>query len=230
MIVDYYFIIAAAGSGTRLDKNNPKQFLEYNGSPLYINIVKELEKNSKITAIIIITKKEYINYVYETTKKYTNKKLYVLVGGKERQDSIYNGILFIKENLKGNAIIAVQDGARPFVKQKYIDKTYEILLENSKVKGVVVGVSSKDTIKIIDENNIIIETPKRDNLFIAHTPQVFWYETLYNAYKYAYENSYYGTDDSSLVEFYGEKIEVLIGDYDNIKITTKEDLLYLNEK
>lgn len=228
MMRDYYFIIAAAGKGTRLDVNKPKQFMEYKEQPLYINIVKELEKNIKIKGIIIVTKTDHIEEVYNKARQFTLKELYVIEGGRERQDSIYKALNFMKENkISGKSIVGIQDGARPFIKQEYIDKTYDIILNNDNIDGVVVGVKAKDTIKIINEKGFIENTPIRENVMIAHTPQVFKYEILKDAYDTAYKLGYYGTDDSSLVEILGKKVFIFEGDYDNIKITTKEDLIYI---
>lgn len=222
----YYYIVAAAGIGKRMGLNYPKQFLEYKGKPVFITTVEKIEKNNKVTDIIIVTNKNYIKKVKDMIKKYKLKKVKeVVAGGEERQDSIYNGMKLIDDK---NSIVGIQDGVRPFIKQDYINRGYEELNENSNISGVVVGVKVKDTIKEIDKDKNILNTPKRENLIAAQTPQIFRTQILKKAYKSAFENNYYGTDDSSLVEYIGEKIKIIDGDYNNIKITTPEDLVFLS--
>ncbi|BDU51182.1 2-C-methyl-D-erythritol 4-phosphate cytidylyltransferase [Haliovirga abyssi] len=224
----YYYIVAAAGIGKRMRLDYPKQFLEYKGKPIFITTVEEIEKNSKVTDIIIVTNKDYIKEVKEMIKKYRLKKVKEIVaGGKERQDSIYNGLKLIDDN---DSIVGIQDGVRPFIKQNYIDEGYKKLNKNSTISGVVVGVKVKDTIKEIDKNKNIVNTPKREKLIAAQTPQIFRTQILKKAYESAFENDYYGTDDSSLMEYIGEKIEIIEGNYNNIKITTPEDLVFLKQK
>jgi 2-C-methyl-D-erythritol 4-phosphate cytidylyltransferase len=224
--VRYYFIVAAAGQGKRLGNSNPKQFLEYNGKALYLNVIEELEKNPHVSDIIVLTREEYIKKVENDCVSYKKVKK-VLCGGKERQDSIYNAIKYIKKICEPQDIIGVQDGARPFIRQDYISKTYKKLLENKDYAGIVVGVPVKDTIKIVDIDKNIQKTPKRDLLFAAQTPQIFYSRELIEAYEKAEDDKYYGTDDSSLLERIGKKVLAFEGSYDNIKITTAEDLVYI---
>ncbi|MBZ4683360.1 MAG: 2-C-methyl-D-erythritol 4-phosphate cytidylyltransferase [Fusobacteriaceae bacterium] len=223
----YYYIVAAAGVGKRMQLDYPKQFLEYNGKPIFIKTLETISKNRLVTDIIIVTNKDYIEKVKEYVKDFNIEKVKdIIQGGKERQDSVYNALEIINDE---DAIVAVQDGVRPFIKEEYIEKAYKELEKNMDISGVVIGVMVKDTIKVVDENGIIIQTPNRSSLVAAQTPQVFRLQTLKKAYKKAKEEGYLGTDDSSLVEIIGEKVKILEGDYDNIKITTKEDLIYLEK-
>src|SRR3712207_1523360 len=118
--------------------------------------------------------------------------------------------------------VMVQDAVRPFCKARYLRELYEVLQEG--YAGAVVGVPVKDTIKQISEEGLIEKTPTRSTLFAAQTPQAFRKEVLQEAYEKAYEDNFLGTDDSSLVERLGYPVKMLRGDYDNIKITTPEDL------
>ncbi len=218
----FYFVVAAAGVGKRMNLDYPKQFLEYKGKPLFINVLEKADKIKEITDIIIVTNKEYIEEVCHLCKKNDIKKVKkIIAGGKERYNSIYNALEIIEEN---ESFTAIQDGVRPFFKEEYIIKSIEILKNEDKIDGVVTGVKVKDTIKIIDENGIVKETPDRDKIIAAHTPQVFRTCILKRAYKKAIENGIYGTDDSSFVERDGGCIKFLNGDYSNIKITTPEDI------
>ena len=147
----------------------------------------------------------------------------ILAGGKERQDSIYNAL---KED-EGSTYILVQDGVRPFMKEKYIEMTCAALDRDKSLAGAVIGVPVKDTIKVVGLDGEILATPNRAGLVAVHTPQTFRGDILKKAYKKAEAEKFLGTDDSSLVERIGEKVKIITGDYDNIKITTLEDLLSL---
>jgi len=217
-------IVAAAGVGKRMNLGYPKQFLEIDGKPLFINSLEVAEKSDSIDEIVITTGKESIELVKELCEIYGISKVKnIISGGKERQYSIENALEYCEDN----SIIAVQDGVRPFLKDKYFSQALKMLEEDLKIDGIVVGVPLKDTIKKVNINGEVIETPKRDEYIAVHTPQIFRGNILKEAYKKARESNFLGTDDSSLVERIGGKIKVLIGDYDNIKVTTVEDLKFL---
>ncbi|MGF6906650.1 2-C-methyl-D-erythritol 4-phosphate cytidylyltransferase [Fusobacterium sp. PH5-44] len=222
-------IVVAAGYGKRMQLSYPKQFLEYKGKPLFIRPVLIGNDSELIDLIIIVTQKENIQKIDTICKlNNVNKPYNVIPGGLERQESVYNGIKELEniENLAENAIIFVQDGVRPFFKEKYIKDSLDEI-NNNDVDGVVIGVPVKDTIKIIDSNGFIISTPERKTLIGANTPQVFKHKILKKAYEMARDTNFLGTDDSSLVEKIGGKVKIIIGDYDNIKITTPEDLKFI---
>ena len=217
-------ILAAAGVGKRMGLNYPKQFFEYKGKPLFIFPLETAEKSSLIDEIIIVTNENNIDLVEKQCNKYNIKKVKkILSGGKERQDSIYNAL---KED-EGSTYILVQDGVRPFMKEKYIEMTCAALDNDKTIAGAVIGVPVKDTIKVVGSNGEILATPNRAGLVAVHTPQTFRGDILKKAYKKAEIEKFLGTDDSSLVERIGESVKVIAGDYDNIKITTLEDLLSL---
>lgn len=222
-------IVAAAGYGKRMQLSYPKQFLEYKEKPLFMQSIIIGDTSEYIDMIIIVTQKENIQLINDVCKENNIKKIYQIVeGGNERQESIYNGLKEVEniENLDKNPVIFVQDGVRPFFKEKYIKDSLDEI-NNNNVDGVVIGVPVKDTIKIIDENGFIISTPERKTLIGANTPQVFKHKTLKKAHEIAKKTNFLGTDDSSLVERIGGKIKIIIGDYDNIKITTPEDLKFI---
>ncbi len=220
----YTLIIAAAGSGKRMGLDQKKQFLKFKGISLYLNSVLQGEKSDLIDEIIIVTSKYDVeNVKCECNELKTKKVKKIVCGGAERQDSIYNALAQCKEG-----IVAVQDGARPFLEERYFEEGLISLLKNKDLSGVVVGVKAKDTIKKVCTNSLEIEsTPVRETLFLAQTPQIFRSEILKEAYELAKKNNYCGTDDSSLVERLGKKVAIIQGSYDNIKITTIEDLKYL---
>ena len=225
--IRYTLIVAAAGVGKRMGLSYPKQFLEHNGKPLFINVLEIGEKSKLISDIIVVTGKELIKEVKYMCEKFKITKVKEIAeGGKERQDSIYNALKFCDKN----SIIAVQDGVRPFFKEKYLEDAFNELKNNPYIDGVVVGVPVKDTIKVVNEAGIIISTPVRRALVAAQTPQVFRGKILIEAYEKAKEENFLGTDDSSLVEKYGGKVKISLGDYGNIKITTIEDISFLKRE
>lgn len=225
--IRYTLIVAAAGVGKRMGLSYPKQFLEHNGKPLFINVLEIGEKSKLISDIIIVTGKELKEEVKNMCEKFKITKVKEIAeGGKERQDSIYNALKFCDKN----SIIAVQDGVRPFFKEKYLEDAFNELKNNPYIDGVVVGVPVKDTIKVVNEAGIIISTPVRRALVAAQTPQVFRGKILIEAYEKAKEENFLGTDDSSLVEKYGGKVKISLGDYGNIKITTIEDISFLKQE
>ena len=225
-------IVAAAGFGKRMKLPYPKQFLKYDEKPLFLHSLLVGEKSEKIHAMLVITQRENIDKIREVCEANNIKKVYdVIEGGKERQESVYNGIKAIEniKNLDKNPIILVQDSVRPFFKEKYITDSIEELENNDKISGVIVGLPVKDTIKIVDDQGMITSTPVRKSLMAANTPQVFYYKVLKSAYENAENTNFMGTDDSSLVENIGGKVKVIMGDYDNIKITTPEDLEFIKK-
>lgn len=224
----YLYIVAAAGSGKRMGLSTPKQFLEFQGEPIFIKTLKVIEKSKLVTDIIVVTGEEHKDTVANYCKDFGITKLRNIVsGGKERQDSINNVMKTILN--PEEYIIAVQDGVRPFIKEKFIEEAYEKLLAEKDLAGVVVGVAVKDTVKVVDEEGNIKDTPERKTLYLAQTPQVFRGETLKLAYEKSEKEGFVGTDDSSLVERSGHKIKIIEGAYDNIKVTTVEDLVYFGE-
>lgn len=223
------YIVAAAGIGKRMGTNEPKQFLEIDEEPIVVKTLKVLSANENIDEILIVTNYDYVGLMKTYVEKFGIKKVRGIVeGGRERQDSIYNALMTI-DNIE-NYIVGIQDGVRPFIKAEYIDKAKEMLEENDGIDGIVVGVPLKDTVKVVDKNNKVISTPNRSTLMAAQTPQVFKGEVLVKAYKEAAADSYIGTDDSSLVERIGGNITFIEGSYDNVKITTVEDLLYFQKR
>ena len=215
-------IVAAAGVGKRRGLGYPKQFLEYKGKPLFIMPLEVAQNSNIVDEIIVVTNKENVSLVENYCNQYgLSKVVKVTEGGKERQNSIYNALKYDNNS----DIILVQDGVRPFLKEKYIEECCRVVAEER--LGAVVGVQVKDTIKVINENFEVVSTPKRADLIAVHTPQAFEGKLLKEAYEIAERENFLGTDDSSLVERIGGKVKIVLGDYDNIKITTQEDLKFL---
>ncbi|MDL2310596.1 2-C-methyl-D-erythritol 4-phosphate cytidylyltransferase [Peptostreptococcaceae bacterium OttesenSCG-928-C18] len=212
-------IITAAGSGTRMGSNKPKQFIELQGVPIIERTLKKFYNIDLINEIIIIVREDDLDFYDDLVCNYSSK-LKIVIGGKTREESTYNGLL---ETNESNEIIICHDGVRPFVSEEIILNSIKSMRDYN---AVVVAVPAKDTIKSVREDNTIAYTPKRKFLYNAQTPQVFKRNLIMDAYKKAFQDDIQVTDDSSLMEVIGEKVKIIEGSYSNIKITTKEDLIF----
>ena len=212
-------VIVAAGTGSRMNMGINKQFIKLKGKEIIAYTIEKFYNNSNIEDIVVVVKEDESEFFKtEILDKYNFKNVKIAYGGKERQDSVYNGLKLLDEKCD---VVLIHDGARPFVSDKIIDKSIEEAKEH---KAIVVGVPVKDTIKVIDNDKNIVDTPNRSVLWAVQTPQTFDYNILIDAYKDAFKNKFYGTDDAMLVERIGYKVKMLEGSYNNIKITTQEDL------
>lgn len=211
-------IIVAAGSGKRMKSDINKQFLEVSGKPVIAWTIDKFYNNKNIDNIILAIRKEDESSMRELLRKYGFDNIKLVYGGRERQDSIYN---CLKEIVHTDYVL-IHDGARPFIDDDIIDRCIE---NTKKYNCCCVGVPSKDTIKIVDNNGNIASTPDRNTLWCAQTPQAFHIDIIKKAYDYAYETDFWGTDDASLVENLGCSVKMVMGSYNNIKITTPEDLI-----
>lgn len=208
----YSAIILCAGSGKRTGLGYNKMFYQLQGETVYEKTVNVFLHDKRCEEIIIVCKKEEQSHF----KKILNKKCMKFVeGGKERQDSVYEGLKHVTSDY-----VMIHDGARPFVKKDLLDRLVVGMEEH---KAVLAMVPCKDTIKRVKDGKVV-ETLIRSELMQAQTPQAFDTVLIRNAYKEAIENNIQATDDASMLELQGKDVYVVEGDYDNIKITTKEDL------
>ena len=208
-------ILLAAGEGKRFGEK--KQFIKLKGEPVFQYSINTVNKIDEITDIVLVLPKEDLDRI----KIFSFKNVKKIAGGKERQESVYNAL-----NKIDNAdIVIIHDTARPFA-------TEDMFLEGIKnVKkgfdGSITAIKARDTIKKVEDNSVI-ETLDRNELYIVQTPQTFKFEILKKAHEKAKEDNFTGTDDSSLVEKMGGNITVNKGSVLNFKITTKEDLILAN--
>ncbi len=214
-------IITAAGKGTRMNSSVNKQYLKIADIPVLARTISAFESCSVVDNIILVVNEDDINFCkHEIVEEFNFKKVISLVsGGAERQNSVYKGLCSIRDD-KG--IVLIHDGARPFVTNKNIVDCIEAAREFG---ACGIGVRSKDTIKISDENGYVQSTPDRNNLWSIQTPQGFMYDIIKDAHDKAVQNGYVGTDDMVLVEKLGIPVKIVEGSYQNIKITTPEDLI-----
>jgi len=205
-------IILVAGNSTRFGKNSNKNFEKVNGKYIIEYSLEQFQKNEKINDIIIAVKKEEQEFIKSIIINYTDKKIQLVEGGRTRQESVYNCIT--KTN---SDIVIIHDGARPLIKPEYITRCVE---EMEKFSGATIAVKSKDTIKISDDNGIVVNTTERKNTWLIQTPQCFNREILLNAHE-KYKDNENITDDCMLLELEGEAVKLIEGDYTNIKVTTR---------
>jgi 2-C-methyl-D-erythritol 4-phosphate cytidylyltransferase len=214
-------IVPAAGSSKRMQNNTSKQYLLLDGVPVLARTLKVFERSPSIDEIFLIVPATDIDYARRNiVDRYGISKVCdILAGGKERQDSVRCGIDALGDD---HHIVVIHDGVRPFISEELV---HAAILEASKTKAVTVGVPVKDTVKSIDRDGIVVETLNRDLLWLTQTPQAFERDVIKRAYEAAYRDNYYGTDDAALVERIGVKVMMIRGSYDNIKITTKDDIM-----
>lgn len=214
-------IIAAGGFGKRMGAEMPKQYLLLSGKPILSHTLSKFEDALSIDAIILVLPQNDIDYVKgEIVDKHGISKITdMIAGGKERQDSVRNAIDLIDGDTD---IVLIHDGARPFITTELINLSVERALEDG---AVALGLPVKDTVKSVDDRGIIRKTLDRDTIWIAQTPQAFRREVICEAYRSAYKSNYSATDDSCLVERLGIEVRIITGSSDNIKITTKDDII-----
>jgi 2-C-methyl-D-erythritol 4-phosphate cytidylyltransferase len=211
-------IIPAAGLGKRL--NQKKQFIDINGKPLLAITLSVFEECQSIDEIVIAALQEDMEIIKDICKD-MKKVVNVVIGGEERQDSVYNCLKAISKE-SDEDLIVIHDAARPLITKEIISGA---IAEAKVSKAAVVGVPSKDTIKSVSSDNIITDTLDRNSIWLVQTPQVFRYQLIKEAYERASKIGYRATDDSKLVERLGVSVKMVMGSYENIKITTKEDVV-----
>ena len=210
-------VIVSAGNSTRMGGIN-KQFLEIDNVPVIAHTINVFEKTDSIHEIVVVTRESDIADVKNIVEKYGFSKVScVVVGGETRQLSVYNGV--INTTLNAN-FIAIHDGARPLVTERVITDTLD---QAVKYGAAATGVKVKDTVKQVNDNNDIVATPDRRYLRFIQTPQIF-NKSLYLDAVNSVENSKDFTDDCMLIEAFGKTVKFVDGDYENIKITTPEDV------
>lgn len=223
-------IVLAAGQGKRMHTDTAKQYLQLLGKPILYYSLKAFQ-DSCIENIILVTGAADREFVQkDIVDKYGITKVRCIVdGGRERYHSVYNGLQAAHEYCKGRGFVFVHDGARPCVTESIIENALNCV---QKEKACVVGMPVKDTIKIVNEEGYAVSTPKRKQLWMVQTPQVFEMTLIGGAYQELIEREeelirkgIQITDDAGVVElFTDQKVKLVEGSYENIKITTPEDL------
>lgn len=215
-------IVLAAGQGKRMNSSIQKQFMMLKGHPLLYYSLKAFEESS-VDEVILVTGPSEIDYCKkEIIKKYGFSKVRsVTAGGRERYDSVYNGLC-----ASDCGYVLIHDGARPLVTADIIERTISAVKEYD---ACTVGMPVKDTIKISDDNDMVVRTPPRKNIWQIQTPQAFKYELIRSAHEKLRSGQIENisvTDDSMLVEeLMNHAVKLVEGSYSNIKVTTPEDIM-----
>lgn len=213
-------IIAAAGSGKRMGSGIPKQYLKIEGKPILLKTILAFCENAQIDDIFIVTNEEYIDYCQRMKAEYgLHKVVSVVKGGDERQDSVYAALQEVERCRPETKYVLIHDGARPFVDAEIIGAVMDAM---KACGAATASVPVKDSIRRQYGNGS--KNLKRAGLYAVQTPQGFEKKVLLDAYKTAYAEAYFGTDDASLVERCGQQVRLVTGKYENIKITTKGDM------
>jgi len=220
-------IIVAAGKGTRLNSKVKKQYLLIKNKPVIYYSLHFFEHNQSIDEVIIVTSKEDVLYCKEeVVLKYGFEKVKnIVAGGEERYQSVFAGL----EAVKNTDIVLIHDAARPFLTPEIIDN----VIENALLyKAAVPAVNVKDTIRVADKHMFSEKTPNRNLLWAIQTPQAFDYHLLLQAYNTLFEKKHEKlniTDDAMVIESMLKiKVKITQGDYRNIKITTKDDIVTIS--
>lgn len=218
-------IVLSAGVGSRMKSDIPKQYLDLAGKPVIYYSLKAFE-DAGFSSIVLVCGKEDIEYCQEKiVKEYKLKNVTAIVpGGKERYHSVFEGLKAVEEA----DYVFIHDGARPMISQEVIARLKDAVV---KEEAAVAGVTAKDTIKIVDEDCYVTDTPERQYVWQVQTPQCFSYALIYDAYKSIMQDEEEGwsvpkvTDDAMVLEYATDhEVKMVEADYRNIKITTPEDL------
>lgn len=226
-------LVLAAGSGSRMNAREKKQYMEIYGRPVFYYSLAAFEHCREIDDVILVIPEEDEKQVREYLEKWSKEGLglsklkAIAWGGKERYDSVYSG-LQTAAGMEKYAYVLIHDSARPMLNETMIQTALKGAVE---YRACVLGVPVKDTIKILDQENYVSATPVRSSLWAMQTPQAFEFPLILGAYQALFQEKQQGkqlniTDDAMVLEYYGgEKVKILEGDYRNIKITTPEDLI-----
>jgi 2-C-methyl-D-erythritol 4-phosphate cytidylyltransferase len=213
-------IIPSGGSGKRFGSEIPKQFLDLDSIPIIVKTLLVFDSVKEINSILVPNIKEY-NYLLESyISKYSfNKQIKIINGGLTRQDSVYNALKTAE--VQNSDLVLIHDAVRPLVSINLINK----IIDAAVMYGAVVPVTNpKDTIKQVDNNGFVDITINRSFLKNVQTPQGFDRKILFEAYNKAFSDGFWGTDDASVVEHFGNSVKTIEGEETNFKITSKVDL------
>ena len=214
-------IVLAAGQGKRMGTKVQKQYLEIDGKPVLYYSLNAFEQSAIIDEIILVVGENQAEYCQnEIISKYGISKVKKIVqGGAERYNSVWNGL----QEVDDSSYVFIHDGARPFITEEILNRAYK---DVEKCKACVIGMPVKDTIKVADREGFVDETPERSLVWMIQTPQVFESSLVKKAYALLMEkDNIQVTDDAMVVEqMLGCKVKLTLGSYENIKITTPEDL------
>jgi 2-C-methyl-D-erythritol 4-phosphate cytidylyltransferase len=212
-------IIVAAGQSRRMGGDTSKQFILIDGVPVIARTLKAFEIAERIREVVIAARQEDISQMYALIQDYEITKVkQIITGGETRQESVFRAIAQVDENAD---FLAIHDGARPLIRPQEIDLAVSAAVEHG---AAALGVPVKDTVKQVDADGKIVDTPERSTLWAVQTPQVFSRALYLRAAEQAGEAAAQLTDDCQLIERTGAPVYLVRGAYANLKITTPEDV------
>jgi 2-C-methyl-D-erythritol 4-phosphate cytidylyltransferase len=224
-------LIVAGGKGLRMKSDTKKQYLLLNGIPVLTHTVMAFCNNEHIQKIILVVPKQDIDYCRNKILEPCElaDKVHLVPGGIERQDSVYNGLKYLKKQFQfeEDPVVMIHDGVRPLISR---DMIQDCIAHTIKLKACVPGLKISDTVKQVspkvpaEQTWLVEKTMLRDHLYLIQTPQCFFLKPLVRAFEYAISTSFTGTDDASVMEHSGQAVYIIQGDKMNIKITTAEDM------
>ena len=210
-----YAVIVAGGSGSRMGSETPKQFLPIGNAPILMHTIKRFFTSNELVNIVLVLPQEQIERWHQLCEKYSFSIPHLIVsGGKNRFQSVRNGLNSIGVN---EGLVAIHDGVRPFISKRIIEETFAVAEQKG---NAVAAVGLKDSIRLIDKKGN--KSVQREDYMIIQTPQTFKISQIRDAFHKADTDQF--TDDASVAEAAGYSIELVDGSYENIKITTPEDL------
>lgn len=213
-------IIVAAGKGIRMSDSVRKQYIALDGMPMLSRTLGVVNRCDLIDRIIVAVPEDDIDFCRNEIIPAANmeKESILVIGGARRQDSVYNSLKSIETD---DGVVLIHDGVRPFVNSEHLLACIKVAQEHG---ACILGIPAFDTVKHVNAKNEIIQTQKRDTLWLAQTPQAFQLQLIKKAHEIAKQEGFMGTDDASLVERLGGVVKIIPGSRSNIKITNQEDL------
>lgn len=212
-------VIVAAGKGSRMKSAESKQYLPIGGKPILVHTLELFEQLPEAVSIVLVVQAGEEERCRHYLEAYSLRKVTAVIpGGDERQASVLCGLQALPADTRW---VLVHDAVRPFAEPEHI---LACLRRAEETGAAVLAVPVKDTVKLVSASGIIESTPERSRLWAVQTPQAFAYGKLLAAHKRAEQEGFLGTDDAMLMERYGTQVRIEPGSYDNIKITTPEDL------
>ncbi len=215
-------LVVAAGVGRRMGSSVKKQYMELGGKPVLYFSLKAFQNSGIIDDIVLVVGEEDLSYVRnEVVDKYGFTKISGIVpGGKERYDSVWQGLQTITDE---DGYVFIHDGARPFVTEEIIRRGYDAV---SQYRACAAGMPSRDTVKLADADDFVLSSPNRDHVWLMQTPQVFEISLIKEAYeKFMEQEEKEATDDAMVAEqMLKVPVKLFAGSYENMKITLPEDV------
>ena len=213
-------LIVAAGKGIRLNDPLKKQYHSVGGLPIVVHTLHVFDSCELIDDILLVVPEEDLQFCHRELIADSDfkKKITLVNGGPQRQDSVYNGLQQIDAY---DSIVVIHDGVRPFLT---LDQLEACINEAKEYGACILGVPAFDTLKRVTGSQTIVETIDREDIWFAQTPQAFRYDLIKKAHERARRLGFFGTDDAALIEQIGSPVKIIAGSRNNIKITSSEDL------